>query len=237
MSKEAMKLALEALYYLPALSPAQNELQDDAIEALEEALAKQEQGEPVAWMYDWTRADGEFVQDWTTSDAETLRDTEPTIISNVRPLYLHPDTKQRCYCGDIYRLGVVHREQTFCDEHSQEKPQCPDCGAAAMYECVACGSNNYPEGFAKAKITQFPVPLAWCRWSEDLQKWLYTSRQPTEELAWMPLYLNTTPQQRTWVGLTDEELKPFCDENYIAYGAYTVDFIKAIEAKLKEKNT
>jgi hypothetical protein len=47
MSKEAMTLALDALYYLPALSPAQNELQDDAIEALEEALAKQEQGEPV----------------------------------------------------------------------------------------------------------------------------------------------------------------------------------------------
>ena len=42
--------------------------------------------------------------------------------------------------------------------------------------------------------------------------------------------------KREWVGLTDEELKPFCDENYIAYGAYTVDFIKAIEAKLKEKN-
>jgi hypothetical protein len=44
-------------------------------------------------------------------------------------------------------------------------------------------------------------------------------------------------KKREWVGLTDEELKPFCDENYIAYGAYTVDFIKAIEAKLKEKNT
>lgn len=43
--------------------------------------------------------------------------------------------------------------------------------------------------------------------------------------------------RKEWVGLTDEELKPFCDENYIAYGAYTVDFIKAIEAKLKEKNT
>ena len=52
--------------------------------------------------------------------------------------------------------------------------------------------------------------------------------------GWEPLY--TAPPKREWVGLTDEELKPFCDENYIAYGAYTVDFIKAIEAKLKEKN-
>ena len=35
----------------------------------------------------------------------------------------------------------------------------------------------------------------------------------------------------------DEELKPLCDENHIMFGAYTVDFIQAIEAKLKEKNT
>ena len=42
--------------------------------------------------------------------------------------------------------------------------------------------------------------------------------------------------KREWVGLTDEEIKPLCDENYIIYGAYTVDFIQSIEAKLKEKN-
>jgi len=49
MSTEAMKLALEALYYLPALSPSQNELQDDAIAALEEALApEQEKDKSVA---------------------------------------------------------------------------------------------------------------------------------------------------------------------------------------------
>ena len=50
--------------------------------------------------------------------------------------------------------------------------------------------------------------------------------------------LYTTPQpQREWVGLTDGELKPLCDENHIIYGAYAVDFIQSIEAKLKEKNT
>jgi hypothetical protein len=49
----------------------------------------------------------------------------------------------------------------------------------------------------------------------------------------IPLYA-APPKQ--WVGLTDEELKPLCDENHIMFGAYTVDFIQAIEAKLKEKN-
>ena len=47
-----------------------------------------------------------------------------------------------------------------------------------------------------------------------------------------PLY--TTPPQRTWVGLTDEEKQKFLGGD--AYGA-TVHDINAIEAKLKEKNT
>ena len=45
------------------------------------------------------------------------------------------------------------------------------------------------------------------------------------------------PPQREWVGLTDEEIKPLCDENHIIYGAYTFDFIQSIEAKLRSKNT
>lgn len=61
--------------------------------------------EPVAWMYDWTTSDGEFIQDWTTSEAETLRDTEPTIISNVRPLYLHPAKWQSLTLQEHYDLA------------------------------------------------------------------------------------------------------------------------------------
>jgi hypothetical protein len=51
MSKEAMKLALEALTATMATHGFRKhieEVQDKAIKALEEALAKQEQGEPVA---------------------------------------------------------------------------------------------------------------------------------------------------------------------------------------------
>jgi len=49
--------------------------------------------------------------------------------------------------------------------------------------------------------------------------------------------LYTHPPRREWRGLTEEEMKPFCDENFIMYGAYTVDFIRAVEQALKEKNT
>jgi len=44
--------------------------------------------------------------------------------------------------------------------------------------------------------------------------------------AWVPLY--TTPPQRTWVGLTDEEIDKWTPEIH--------GVIRAIEAKLKEKN-
>ena len=46
------------------------------------------------------------------------------------------------------------------------------------------------------------------------------------------------PPQRTWVGLTDEEIMGILD--YGKYGhvpQYARNFVDAIEAKLKEKNT
>jgi len=63
----------------------------------------------------------------------------------------------------------------------------------------------------------------------------------TLHLGWDYLPVGTklyaaTPQ-RTWVGLTKEELKPICDEWRIVYGAWMVDFARDIEIKLKEKNS
>ena len=48
-----------------------------------------------------------------------------------------------------------------------------------------------------------------------------------------PLY--TTPPQRTWVGLTDEDKQTAFDETQEGGGFW--EFADAIEAKLKEKNT
>jgi len=51
--------------------------------------------------------------------------------------------------------------------------------------------------------------------------------------------LFTHPPQRTWVGLTDEEIdvidEATWDEDHKSWGIH--DFAKAIEAKLKENNT
>jgi hypothetical protein len=52
-----------------------------------------------------------------------------------------------------------------------------------------------------------------------------------------PIPLYTTTPQRTWVGLTNNELQPIADEYRILFGSWVEDFARAIEAKLKEKNT
>lgn len=90
-------------------------------------------------------------------------------------------------------------------------------------------------------------PVAW-RYSLDASvdgpRWIYIDKDPHQWLQEPAMVnaaieeLHTSPQpSKPWVGLTDEELKPLCDENHIMFGAYTVDFIQAIESKLKEKNT
>ena len=67
-----------------------------------------------------------------------------------------------------------------------------------------------------------------------LNEW--NERNPKHN-GWVePLYTN--PSQRTWVGLTDEEIMEML--NYGQYGRvpqYARNFVDAIEAKLKEKNT
>ena len=43
--------------------------------------------------------------------------------------------------------------------------------------------------------------------------------------------------QRTWVGLTNNDLQPIAEEYRLLFGSWVHDFARAIEAKLKEKNT
>jgi hypothetical protein len=45
------------------------------------------------------------------------------------------------------------------------------------------------------------------------------------QLGWEP--------KREWVGLTDEEARELC----VANVPYVIDMVRALEAKLKEKNT
>ena len=81
-------------------------------------------------------------------------------------------------------------------------------------------------------------PLAWISTGPaSMIHW--TADKPAYGDDWVPLY--TTPPQRTWVGLSDEEIKAFDtwhDNREEEVGWVNPSEIVAyIEAKLKEKNT
>jgi len=78
-------------------------------------------------------------------------------------------------------------------------------------------------------------PVAWV--SEDVCEGQYIDGRP-RKIWWecekgVGTAFYTTPPQRTWVGLNDDEI------DYLIHLAYTGDeeFVQTIEAKLKEKNT
>jgi hypothetical protein len=83
----------------------------------------------------------------------------------------------------------------------------------------------------KAALEAKDEPVAWVN-------------QERNTITWDKLYpdmdaLYTTPPQRTWVGLTDEEIAIVEDEYIVDYripAGSAWNFAKAIEAKLKEKN-
>jgi len=57
-----------------------------------------------------------------------------------------------------------------------------------------------------------------------------------KEIHNIPLY-TSPPAQRTWQGLTDEEIFAVARDHYNPHQRAEISFARAIEAKLKEKNT
>ena len=73
-------------------------------------------------------------------------------------------------------------------------------------------------------------PVAWR--FHDRNMWCYVDHlTDLPQDKFKPLY--TAPPQREWVGLTDEEARELC----VANVPYVIDMVRALEAKLKEKNT
>jgi len=112
------------------------------------------------------------------------------------------------------RLADPMREVQRLGQEIEQEPICPECKAKVLYECVACSSNNYPPKRTEQEPDDIASIIA-CRNILDAQP---------------------VPAQRTWVGLTDEDI----GDAYVAWddtnGASFADFARAIEAKLKQKN-
>ena len=87
-------------------------------------------------------------------------------------------------------------------------------------------------------------PVAWMVYTQDGQS-VYVTDNPTDiQKGQRALPLYTTPPQRKWVGLTDEEIclawlvitDPISLGDKFQTSEEIREFVRAIEAKLKEKN-
>ena len=101
----------------------------------------------------------------------------------------------------------------------------------------------------QAFVEPVQEPFAWCIESEDSSDWCFAK---TEEgvksnsvlmdedcIKTKPFPLYTTPQpQREWVGLTPDEVFGIADQHPVeGFDPDIMAYTRAIEAKLKEKNT
>jgi hypothetical protein len=75
-------------------------------------------------------------------------------------------------------------------------------------------------------------PVAWLSEGGDVSR----SKRYMDEMGFKCNPLYTAPPKREWVGLTDEEIGEVISGQF-AERNYWVKITKALEAKLKEKNT
>jgi hypothetical protein len=99
-----------------------------------------------------------------------------------------------------------------------------NASAEKMYEAITA---------IKEALAQEQEPVAWVVYSsaENDIVWADKGKRLKQNT---PLY--TTPPQRTWVGLTDDEIAQGCKESWVTEQAFQ-SAVWWAEDKLKEKNT
>ena len=119
-----------------------------------------------------------------------------------------------------------------------------DCGCSGNYQPLLDRVAQRIEKYASAKLQpeKEQEPVAWFTEDhrEDKSATTYSKKMAErwKEKGWPVTPLYTAPPQREWKGLTDEEI-----EKLFIWQEWSEDFAeyepvaRAIEAKLKEKNT
>ena len=105
---------------------------------------------------------------------------------------------------------------------------------------IAVDSMTKWQNALKEALAQTQEPVAWpCLIdSADFSKNTITLVMQCDDykVSAGTHWLSTTPPQRTWVGLTDEEICEI-EEEELPWREFLIAFAKAVEAKLKELNT
>lgn len=213
MSKEAMKLALVALDVVK-LHYTQNRHVNEAITALREALAN------------------EALDKMAENARELGLDYEPSAGTQVSKVWWDGERlmAKPIPLDDFYEPAQPGCKETgVCVQTGLAcfgQPAQPVAWPAGLIERIKAAEQRIQDGHAPRRIPAEPTDV-------DLVlaevRYLLEGKQP-------PFWVHTSPPaQRTWVGLTDEEITDIWAESSPDY--YEDDFARAIEAKLKDKNT
>lgn len=98
-------------------------------------------------------------------------------------------------------------------------------------QCSSCGGFCRKSGCERKNVQSEQEPVAvW-----ELQEGGWDTIADPDWMETLPIgtKLYTAPPQREWVGLTDDEIDRW---NIVGHESLR-EFVRAIEAKLKEKNT
>jgi hypothetical protein len=243
MSKEALKMALEALE--PLIVERTCEAMDageKAITAIKEALAQPEQGEPVAQhrdLHSHMMVVAHRAADKATNNGQKFASqkeivraicTAIQVDKNLLAMLSTPQQKQEQGEPVAWRYKPV-REDNPRWEYTTQHPL--DMGDGylrpSLVEYCKCIEPLYATEKPKLMLEKFCEMKDLLK--DTVQQEPATKEQIREAIVFnLPIY--TTPQQRTWVGLTPEEVK----EVSLANRPYVVDMVVALEARLKQKN-
>jgi hypothetical protein len=139
--------------------------------------------------------------------------------------------------GYASRLATAIWQKHYMKDAPKWKPLNTTEGVLTQIDNMTCGlvkeKQAQPEQEPVGKLQEATVERAWFT-IDELNAW--ADKKLSENPHWvMPKdepERDEPPQQRTWVGLTDEELAEFSDAKLGSY-----DLCLEVEAKLKEKNT
>ena len=136
------------------------------------------------------------------------------------------------YCEDTWYSCPKHEDGCANDSEGDE---C-NCGAdeanAEIDQAIIAGE-------AALEAKDEPVAYIYEFWADRGHKGLSFEKERSADNT--PLYTTpppvAEPHKRTWVGLTDDEIVLIVAECAASHQHTDIHFARAIEAKLKEKNT
>jgi hypothetical protein len=205
--KEALRMALDALEYLATQIKPDYE-HNKAITAIKQALAATVQ-EPVAWMHT-------MIDDVVIGHRPADLNVHP---DRWMPLYKDPTPCQTCEA----LARTVMMDQTAHDTTPPAQP-------------APAQEPSFSEGWERRKVIGFDALVEALDYAERKGFMPDYIADAWEGFNYLVDEKHTPPAaQRSWVGLTDDEIQVVLDDPQKYYDTMN-NFARAIEAKVKERN-